>query len=137
MIRRVYLDTCCVIYLLEDVPIFSEQIRKHMTNNTDAILCVSPLARLEILIKPTIDGNAALIADYEIFLADQQWLTIGDAEFDRALALRTSHKIKTPDALHLATAMQHDCIEFWTNDERLQQVAIGMAVNIFDRQEQN
>jgi hypothetical protein len=33
--------------------------------------------------------------------------------------------------------MQHDCIKFWTNDERLQQVAIGMAVNIFDRQEQN
>ncbi len=137
MIRRVYLDTCCVIYLLEDVPIFSEQIRKHMMDNTDAILCVSPLVRLEALVKPTIDGNTALIGDYEIFLADQQWLTIGDAEFDRALALRARHKIKTPDALHLATAMQHDCIEFWTNDERLQQAATGLTVNIFDRQEQN
>lgn len=91
----------------------------------------------EALVKPTIDGDIALIADYEIFLADQQWLTIGDAEFDRALALRARHKIKTPDALHLATAMQHDCIEFWTNDERLQQAATGLTVNIFDRQEQN
>jgi hypothetical protein len=36
MIRKVYLDTCCIIYLLEDVPFFSEQIRKHMTNNVDA-----------------------------------------------------------------------------------------------------
>jgi hypothetical protein len=89
MIRRVYLDTCCVIYLLEDVPIFSEQIRKHMTNNTDAILCVSALVRLEALVKPIIDGNTALIADYEIFLADQQWLTIGDAEFDRACITHT------------------------------------------------
>ncbi len=137
MIRKVYLDTCCVIYLLEDVPVFSEQIRNFMAINTDAILCVSPLVRLEALVKPTIDGNIALIADYEIFLADQQWLTIGDVEFDRALALRTCHKIKTPDALHLATAMQHDCVEFWTNDERLRQAATGMAVNIFDRQEQN
>ncbi|MFZ2168326.1 MAG: hypothetical protein WAW61_01680 [Methylococcaceae bacterium] len=72
MIRRVYLDTCRVFYLLEDVPIFSEQIRKHMMGNTNVILCVSPLVRLEALVKPTIDGNTALIGDYEIFLADQQ-----------------------------------------------------------------
>ena len=137
MIRKVYLDTCCVIYLLEDVPVFSEQIRKFMAINTDAILCVSPLVRLEALVKPTIDGNIALIADYEIFLADQQWLTIGDVEFDRALGLRACHKIKSPDALHLATAMQYDCVEFWTNDERLRQAATGMAVNIFGQQEQN
>ena len=137
MIRKVYLDTCCVIYLLEDVPVFSEQIRNFMAINTDAILCVSPLVRLEALVKPTIDGNIALIADYEIFLADQQWLTIGDVEFDRALALRACHKIKSPDALHLATAMQYDCVEFWTNDERLRQAATGMAVNIFGQQEQN
>jgi uncharacterized protein len=67
MIRKVYLDTCCVIYLLEDVPVFSEQIRKFMTFNLDAILCVSPLVRLEALVKPSIDGNIELIADYEIF----------------------------------------------------------------------
>jgi predicted nucleic acid-binding protein len=70
-------------------------------------------------------------------LITKQWLIIGDAEFDRALELRAHHKIKTPDALHLATAMQHNCTEFWTNDDRLQQAATGMAVNIFDRQGQN
>jgi len=132
MLRKVYLDTCCVIYLLEDVPVFSQQIRKYMAVNMDAILCVSPLVRLEALVKPTSDGNIALIADYEIFLAEQQWLAVGDVEFDRALSLRASHRIKTPDALHLAIAMQHDCVEFWTNDERLRQTAAGMAVNIFD-----
>ena len=132
MLRKVYLDTCCVIYLLEDVPVFSQQIRKYMAFNMDAILCVSPLVRLEALVKPTCDGNIALITDYEIFLADQQWLAVGDVEFDRALSLRASHRIKTPDALHLAIAMQHDCVEFWTNDERLRQTAAGMAVNIFD-----
>ena len=132
MLRKVYLDTCCVIYLLEDVPVFSQQIRKYMAVNMDAILCVSPLVRLEALVKPTSDGNIALIADYEIFLAEQQWLAVCDVEFDRALSLRASHRIKTPDALHLATAMQHDCVEFWTNDERLRQTAAGMAVNIFD-----
>ena len=131
MIRKVYLDTCCVIYLLEEVQGYSEQVRKYMMCNTDVILCVSPLVQLEALVKPIIDGNKELVADYEIFLADQQWLTIGNAEFDRALLLRAQHRVKTPDALHLATAIQHGCAEFWTNDGRLEQVAAGMAVNIF------
>ena len=47
MDRLVYLDTCCVIYLLEDVQPFSALIRQHLANNLDAILCVSPLVRLE------------------------------------------------------------------------------------------
>ncbi|MGL4609627.1 MAG: type II toxin-antitoxin system VapC family toxin [Trueperaceae bacterium] len=33
--------------------------------------------------------------------------------------LRAFHNLKTPDALHLATALHHGCQEFWTNDLRL------------------
>ena len=131
MNRLVYLDTCCVIYFLEDVQPFSTLIRQHLVNNLDAILCVSALVRLESLVKPSIDGNHALIEDYEIFLADQQWLTIDDNAFARALNLRIKHKIKTPDALHLATAIENGCTEFWTNDNRLNEAAKHLAVNIF------
>lgn len=131
MTRRVYLDTCCVIYLLEQVQPFSTLIRQHLANNLDAVLCVSPLVRLESLVKPSIDGNQALVEDYEIFLTDQQWLTIDDNVFARALNLRIKHKIKTPDALHLATAIENGCSEFWTNDDRLNKVAKHLAVNIF------
>ncbi len=77
------------------------------------------------------DGNQALVKDYEDFLAAQQWLPIADADFDRATRLRAVHKLRTPDALHLAIAIRHSCIEFWTNDDRLNSVAVGMAVNIF------
>ncbi len=52
MMRRVYLDTCCIIYLLENLPVFSAAMRAHLTSNADAILCVSPLVRLEVLVKP-------------------------------------------------------------------------------------
>ncbi|MGD7033810.1 type II toxin-antitoxin system VapC family toxin [Methylotuvimicrobium buryatense] len=131
MTRLVYLDTCCVIYLLEEVQPFSALIRQHLANNLDAILCVSPLVRLESLVKPSIDGNQALVEDYEIFLADQQWLTIDDNIFTRALNLRIKHKIKTPDALHLATAIENHCTEFWTNDSRLNEAAKHLAVNLF------
>jgi predicted nucleic acid-binding protein len=129
--RKVYLDTCCVIYLLEDVPGFSAAMRAHLASNPDAILCVSPLVRLEVLIKPLADGNQTLANDYQDFLAAQQWLTIGDAEFARAAELRATYRLKTPDALHLATANRYACAEFWTNDDRLKQAAADLSVNIF------
>jgi predicted nucleic acid-binding protein len=129
--RRAYLDTCCVIYLLEEVQGFSVTLRAHMAENPEVILCVSPLVRLEVLIKPLVEGNLALVRDYEDFLSAQQWLPMGDIEFDRATQLRAVHKLKTPDALHLATALRHNCAEFWTNDERLNTAAGGRAVNIF------
>lgn len=131
MTRWVYLDTCCVIYLIEDVPGFSEPMRAHLARNPDAILCVSPLVRLEVLVKPLTDGNQVLAMDYEDFLAAQQWLSMGDPEFGMATQLRASHRLKTPDALHLAAAYRHGCAELWTNDDRLSQAAAGMAVNIF------
>lgn len=129
--RKAYLDTCCVIYLLEDVPGFSKAMRAHLANNADVILCVSPLVRLEALIKPLAEGNQALVQDYEDFLAVQQWLSVSDSEFDHATRLRAMHRLKTPDALHLATALCHSCTEFWTNDDRLGNAATGMTVNIF------
>ncbi|MCD2452750.1 hypothetical protein GO003_020400 [Methylicorpusculum oleiharenae] len=63
------------------------------------ILCISSLVRLECLVKPLIEGNQILVEDYELFLADQRWLTINDTVIARALNLRVKHKIKTPDAL--------------------------------------
>ena len=131
MIRRAYLDTCCIIYLIENVPGFSAPMRAHLANNPDVIMCVSPLVRLETLIKPLTDENQVLAQDYEDFLAAQQWLPMNDSDFDYATRLRAMHRLKTPDALHLATALRHSCTEFWTNDDRLNNAAAGMAVNVF------
>lgn len=129
--RRVYLDACVVIYLMENVAPFSEKARRFLSHNGDAVLCISPLVRMEVLIKPLRESSAILAADYEEFLAAQNWLRIDDNTFERALQLRTQHGLKTPDALHLATAQQHGCNEFWTNDDRLSKSAGIMAVNIF------
>ncbi len=131
MTRMAYLDTCCVIYLIENVPGFSAPMRAHLANNPDVILCVSPLVRLEVLIKPMAQRDHALTRDYEDFLAAQHWLSMTDSEFGRATQLRVMHKLKTPDALHLATALRHSCAEFWTNDDRLDKAAANMAVNVF------
>ena len=39
-------------------------------------------------------------------------------------------RLKTPDALHLATALHHGCRELWTNDDRLHKVASSLAINV-------
>lgn len=129
--RRVYLDACIVIYLMENVVPFSEKARQFLARNGDAILCVSPLVRMEVMIKPLRESATILVADYEEFLAAQNWLRIDDSTFDQALQLRAQHGLKTPDALHLATALQHGCNEFWTNDDRLNKSAGVMAINLF------
>ena len=43
--------------------------------------------------------------------------------FALASELRAAHRIKTPDALHLAAALAGGCTEFWTNDDRLANAA--------------
>lgn len=128
--RRVYLDACVVIYLIENVASFSELTRQFLARNGDAILCVSPLVRMEVIVKPLRESASVLVSDYEDFLAAQHWLAIDDSIFDRALQLRARHGLKTPDALHLATALHHGCMEIWTNDERLNKAAGSMAVNV-------
>jgi len=98
--------------------------------NSDTILCVSPLVRLEALVKPLSEGNHALANDYDDFLREQYWLSLDDAVFEYAIRLRVAHQLKTPDALHLATAHRHGCTEFWTNDNRLLGVPVDMEMNI-------
>ena len=51
--------------------------------------------------------------------------------FDQAAQLRADfNSLKTPDALHLATALHHNCDEFWTNDTRLNSVAPSLVKNV-------
>ncbi len=51
--------------------------------------------------------------------------------FRNAAKLRANFgSLKTPDALHLATALHYNYDEFWTNDNRLNSVAPRLVKNI-------
>jgi predicted nucleic acid-binding protein len=82
--RRVYLDACVVIYLIENAAPFSEKTRQFLASNSDAHLCVSLLVRMEVILKPLRESATTLVADYEDFLAAQHWLSIDDSVFNRA-----------------------------------------------------
>jgi len=130
MMERIYLDSCIVIYLVERHPLYEPRLREKLEGLEGAELAVSPLVRLEVLVRPLRDGDEDLGQLYRLFLAQQLMLAMPEEVYDAALSLRAKHTLKTPDALHLATAQHHGCSQFWTNDDRLGNVAGGVALNI-------
>jgi uncharacterized protein len=128
--QKVYLDTCIVIYLLEEHPQFGSSVRHAFESAGNRQFCISPLVELECLVLPLRTANIALIQRYESFFQQQISLDIAPSIYRQAAELRSRHRLKTPDALHLATAHHYECTEFWTNDDRLSQAATNKAINL-------
>jgi predicted nucleic acid-binding protein len=131
--KRVYLDSCIVIYLLEDHPQFSATVRRAFETTDYMTFCISPLVELECLVGPLRTENEPLIQRYTSFFHQQIILEIPAAAYRLAAELRAQHGLKTPDALHLAIAHRHNCDQLWTNDNRLNKAAMGKAVNVFSQ----
>lgn len=80
---------------------------------------------------PLRTDDKTLQSLYESFFKAQKMLEMTVEVFDKAAQLRADfNSLKTPDALHLATALHHNCDEFWTNDNRLNSVAPQLVKNI-------
>jgi len=129
--NRIYLDACIIIYIVEKHLIYSSRIEILMNTSPSAEFCCSPLARLECLVMPLRTKDLQLQKLYEAFFNAQKILVIPSEVFDEAAKLRADFTgLKTPDALHLAAAVYHNCGEFWTNDNRLDKVAPNLVKNI-------
>ncbi len=129
--NRIYLDACIIIYIVEKHLIYSSRIEILMNTSPSAEFCCSPLARLECLVMPLRTKDLQLQKLYEAFFNAQKILVIPSEVFDEAAKLRADYTgLKTPDALHLAAAVYHNCGEFWTNDNRLDKVAPNLVKNI-------
>lgn len=127
----IYLDTCVVIYAFEGDSKFGDTVRKALKRAASAHrFAISPLVKLECLVAPMRSGNLLLRRHYEEGLAQFELLTMPEAVYYDAAQLRASFGLRTPDALHLATAQHHRCSALWTNDDRLAQAAHGLSSNI-------
>lgn len=119
-----YLDTSVIIYLIEASSPFHGVVAKRLLQHQadpEAALVTSRLSRLECRTKPLRDGNAGLLATYERFLTARR-LTLVELSadvVDRATDLRARYGFKTPDALHLATAIEEQVGAFLTGDAAL------------------
>jgi len=124
------LDTCIVIYRVEHHSTFAPIIKKRLATLAETDLVISPLVRLEALVKLMRDANQTLLQRYDSFLASLHTLLMPEEIYEIALSLRVKHNLKTPDALHIATAQCHHCQAVWTNDGRLAHAVGELAVNI-------
>lgn len=125
----IYLDSCLVIYAVEYDPLFGKPIRDAMMRFGQHQFAISPLVKLECLVKPMKSGDVVLQRYIEAALSQLLLLEMSDSVFLLAAQLRARFSLKTPDALHLACAQFHGCSALWTNDERLAQSGHGLAQN--------
>ena len=126
----IYLDACLLIYAIEEHPVWANDVRAALKNEPDARFAISPLIKMECLVKPLKTGDIAMQRRYEAGLNEFVQLPISETVFLQAAMLRARFGLKTPDALHLACAQHHGCTALWTNDDRLAQAGHGLAKNI-------
>lgn len=124
----IYLDSCIVIYAVEDDGDRGNAIRQRLAGAGDEVVAISPLVTLECLMGPLRDENLALHDHYLRALDNFHRLALDESEYIRAAELRARYGLRTPDALHLAAAQLHGCTELWTNDNRLSDAARGLAI---------
>lgn len=128
---KIYFDTCIIIYLIEKDPNYSSKIENSIRSLINYEICFSPLVEMESLVMPFRRKDEPLKNLFNEFFDEQTRLTMPSEIFRTAAQLRADYpSLKTPDALHLATATYHNCDEFWTNDNRLDKVAPSLVKNI-------
>jgi predicted nucleic acid-binding protein len=126
----IYLDSCIVIYAVEDDGLRGGTIRQSLADAGETVVAVSPLVTLECLVGPLREENLALHDHYLRALGQFRKLELGEEQFIRAAQLRARHGLTTPDALHLAVAQTSGCDQLWTNDARLAAASHGLALNV-------
>jgi predicted nucleic acid-binding protein len=123
----VYLDSNPIIYTVEKHPVYGPLLQPlWLASQAKTIEVVSSeLALMETLVGPLKSGNATLERLYERALlgTDMRLIPIKQDILREAARLRATTKLKTPDAIHLATAQLASCVFFVTNDAGFRGVA--------------
>ncbi len=125
--RKLYLDANLFIYALEAVePYFTmtvEVLAAIDCGETTAV--TSDLTLAECLVKPLQLNRPEVVEAYRGILESRPFFTMASLSREilwDAARLRATAGLKLPDAIHVATAVQHSCEVFLTNDQRLRAV---------------
>jgi predicted nucleic acid-binding protein len=81
----------------------------------------SELTLMEVLVKPLQNNNDALAQQYEDILSTEGSFYMAEVTKEilkDAANIRAAHNLKTPDAIHAATALHYGCQDFVTNDNK-------------------
>ena len=130
----VYLDAQIFIYTLEKHPTYGPLLSPLWQAAAAATVRVatSELSLMEVLVMPARLGDTVLQHNYETVLSNPDMVLqpISQAILRRAAHLRASLKaLRTPDAIHAATALELGCAAFVTNDAGFRRI-LGLPISL-------
>ncbi|MFN6564420.1 MAG: type II toxin-antitoxin system VapC family toxin [Nostoc sp. ChiSLP01] len=133
---RVYVDTVTVIYAVEQTPTYGVLLNPLWNSLQARTLEVfsSELTLMETLVVPLRNLDTFLVDAYERLLRSPQMqlIPISQTILREAASLRASTpSLRTPDAIHIATATTSGCTQFLTNDRQLR-TATNLPIVILD-----
>jgi len=122
----IYLDTSPIIYGVEKTPDFYPLLLPlwQAAKSGQIGLATSELTLLETLVVPLRQKDTVLIDAFERALtaAETELVPISIGLLRDAAQLRADTNLKTPDAIHAATALAEGCVQFITNDPAFRRV---------------
>ena len=129
----IYIDTSIVIYSVEWNPNYYSLLRplwlKFQTGEIEVVS--SELILMETLVIPLRNNDTFLLNAYEELLLSENMQLVPISQFilRQAANLRATTNLKTPDAIHAATALSVNSNQFITNDKGFRNVR-GLPVII-------
>jgi predicted nucleic acid-binding protein len=118
---RIYLDTNAIIYFAEAHETFGPPINAIVSAASKGLLTIvtSELSLAEALVLPMKLGHKRLVDDYERLLTSRPsfevW-PVSRAILIGCARMRATQKLKTPDAIHVATALSANCTHLVSED---------------------
>ena len=131
----IYIDASGLIYSVERVEPYRTLLEPmwQRVQAGDLAIVSSPIIVIEALVKPLREGNREIEMQYRELFASKavRLLDASYQVFEDAAHLRAETGLKTPDALHAATALRAGCALFITNDTDYRRVQ-GLSLVVLD-----
>ncbi len=124
----VAIDAAPLVYYVEEHPHYLPIVEPLFDALDAGVLraIASTVALVEVLVVPLRNGDTQTAQAYRDILLNSDAITLVPVlpeVAERAAQLRARSQVRTPDALHLATALHAGATHFITNDTRLPALA--------------
>jgi predicted nucleic acid-binding protein len=131
------LDTGPLIYYIEEHPAFLPRVLPFFeaAERGEFQVVTSLVTLVEVLVHPLREGRHDLASQYRDILLRSANLTtvpLDESIAQQAAELRAVHKLRTPDAIQLATALRSGASWFLTSDADLPEIP-GLSTLIVKR----
>ncbi|HTU47546.1 MAG TPA: PIN domain-containing protein [Bryobacteraceae bacterium] len=125
--RKIALDTSVFIYQLEANPRYvglTEDVFAWLEEPA-SMAVTSTITMTELLVQPYRNSDQRRVDEFYALLStfpNLQWIAPSLPIADTAARIRAEHRLRTPDALQAATAIQEEATGFVTNDSVFERV---------------